>query len=64
MAIAKAESVPVIYAEDPHMEAYGKRVGIDIRRICDLPLPTEEEEEDTLFSRLNETPNGESGDKE
>jgi len=63
VAIAKAESVPVIYAEDPHMEAHGKRVGIDIRRICDLPLPTKEEEEDTLFSRLTETPNGESGDK-
>ena len=51
---------PVIYAEDPHMEALGKRVGIDIRRICDLPLPTEEEE--TLFSRLKEPPDSENGD--
>lgn len=52
VAIAKAENAPVIYAEDPHMEAHGKRVGIDIRRICDLPLPTGEEE--TLFSGLPE----------
>jgi predicted nucleic acid-binding protein len=62
VAIAKAEGCPVIYAEDPHMEALGKRVGIDIRRICDLPLPTEEEEEETLFSQLKDPPNSESGD--
>jgi len=63
VAIAKAEGCSVIYAEDPHMEAHGKRVGIDIRRICDLALPQEEEEEATLFSRLNETSNGESEHK-
>jgi hypothetical protein len=62
VAIAKAEGCPVIYAEDPHMEALGKRVGIDVRRICELPLPTEEEEEeDNLFTRL-ERRNSESGD--
>lgn len=51
VAIAKAENASVIYAEDPHMEVHGKRVGIDIRRICDLPLPTGEAEGD-LFSGL------------
>ena len=62
VAIAKAEACPVIYAEDQHMESPGKRVGIDIRRICDLALPTDDEEGETLFSRLKETPNGQSGD--
>lgn len=52
VSIAKAEGISVIYAEDPHIEALAKRFGIDVRKICDLALPAEQEEEDTLFSKL------------
>ncbi len=52
VSIAKAEGVSVIYSEDPHIEALAKRVGVDVRRICDLALPEDRAEEDNLFSKL------------
>ena len=39
VAIAKGEEAPVIYAEDAHIENHAKRVGINVRRICDLEIP-------------------------
>jgi PIN domain len=57
VSIAKAEGVAVIYAEDPHLDAHGRRVGISVRRICDLPLPPQEEDDDgpNLFATLEES---------
>ncbi len=52
VAIAKAENVPVIYAEDPHIEALARRVNIDVRKVCDLGLPASQEDEQNLFSKL------------
>ena len=43
VAIAKAESVTVIYADDKDIERYAQRVKIPVLRICDLPLPPEPE---------------------
>jgi hypothetical protein len=43
VSIAKAENATVIYADDPGIENHGKRVGIIVRRICDLQLPPESE---------------------
>jgi hypothetical protein len=39
VAIAKGEESPVIYAEDRQIENHAKRVGISVKRICDLEIP-------------------------
>ncbi|MGB0107694.1 MAG: PIN domain-containing protein [Terriglobales bacterium] len=39
VAIAKAEGASVIYSDDKDIENLAKRVGIPVKRICDLPLP-------------------------
>ena len=39
VAIAKGEDSPVIYSEDRQVENHAKRLGIDVRRICDLEIP-------------------------
>ena len=44
VAIAKAESATVIYADDKDIENYARRVKIPVIRICDLPLPPPETE--------------------
>ena len=41
VAIAKAESASVIYADDKGIEAKGRRVGIRVIRVCDLPYATQ-----------------------
>lgn len=41
IAIAKAEAAHIIYSDDKGIEANGKRLGITVIRICDLPLPPE-----------------------
>ena len=43
VAIAKAEGCGVIDSEDPHIENHAKRLSIEVRRICDLPLPAKQE---------------------
>lgn len=40
-AIAKSESAGIIYSDDKDIETHGKRLGITVIRICDLPLPPE-----------------------
>jgi hypothetical protein len=45
VAIAKAENCDVIYSDDVDIENYAKRLDISVRRICDLPLPPEPEED-------------------
>jgi hypothetical protein len=40
-AIAKSESATIIYSDDLQIETHGKRLGITVIRICDLPLPPE-----------------------
>jgi predicted nucleic acid-binding protein len=47
VSIAKAEGASVIYAEDPHIESLAKRVGIEVRKVCDLALPADQQ--DSLF---------------
>jgi hypothetical protein len=39
VAIAKAESVSVIYSDDQDIEKFAKRLNIHVVRICDLPSP-------------------------
>lgn len=39
MAIAKAEGVTTVYAEDGDLVRLGKRFGITVQRIDDLPIP-------------------------
>lgn len=41
VAIAKGEDSPVIYSEDGKLENHATRVGISVRRICDLEVPPE-----------------------
>jgi predicted nucleic acid-binding protein len=41
-AIAKAESATILYADDKGVINNAKRLKIDGKRICDLPLPPEE----------------------
>ena len=38
-AISKAAGATMIYSDDTDIEAHGKRLKIDVKRICDLPLP-------------------------
>jgi predicted nucleic acid-binding protein len=52
VSIAKAEKAAVIYADDAKIESYGQRVGISVRRICDLELPPQEQEEDNYQPKL------------
>ena len=55
VSIAKAEEASVIYSDDPGVENHGKRVGITVRRICDLQLPPEPENQtQSLFRDLEE----------
>jgi hypothetical protein len=54
VAIAKAEAASVIYADDAGIENHGRRAGITVRRICDLQLPPEPEEEANLFTDLED----------
>lgn len=44
VAIAKAESASVIYADDKDIENFAERLKIPVVRICDLPLPPPTEE--------------------
>jgi predicted nuclease of predicted toxin-antitoxin system len=39
VAIAKAEGASIIYSDDRDVENYAKRFGIQVIRLCDLPLP-------------------------
>lgn len=50
VAIAKGEDSPVIYAEDGGIENHATRVGISVRRICDLEVPPEDMQS-TLFGQ-------------
>jgi predicted nucleic acid-binding protein len=55
VATAKAENSSVIYSDDSGIENHGRRAGITVRRICDLQLPPEPENEtQSLFSDLEE----------
>ncbi len=44
-AISKAAGATIIYSDDTDIEAHGRRLKIDVKRICDLPLPPEELEQ-------------------
>jgi predicted nucleic acid-binding protein len=55
VSIAKAENSTVIYSDDSGIENHGKRVGITVRRICDLQLPpAQENETESLFRDFEE----------
>jgi predicted nucleic acid-binding protein len=43
-ATAKAESATMLYADDKGIVSNAKRLGINAKRICDLPLPADEPE--------------------
>jgi len=45
VAIGKAVGATKIYSDDKQIEAHGKRLKIDVVRICDLPLPPESKPE-------------------
>ncbi|HEY6348323.1 MAG TPA: PIN domain-containing protein [Candidatus Angelobacter sp.] len=43
VAIAKGEDSPVIYSEDHQVENHATRLGISVKRICDLEVPPEQQ---------------------
>lgn len=47
VSIAKAEGVTLIYADDKHIENLARRLKIQVKRICDLPLPPNPDETET-----------------
>jgi len=57
VAIAKGEDSPVIYSEDHQVENHAMRVGISVRRICDLEIPPEPEQSLSLFAGNPQEPN-------
>jgi hypothetical protein len=58
VSIAKAEGATLIYADDKDIENLAKRLKIPVKRICDLPLPPDLEEEPKKNSAWETSPIG------
>ena len=44
VAIARTEEAVAIYSDDEDLRRFARRVGLEVIRICDLPLPREDQQ--------------------